>query len=155
MGTAHPADVHRQHLSKTSITAVIFYTCTGFRLDTLLKLAGVKGTDRKTSLLHFVLDQLLKESPAMLSLPQQLFDIKAAANLQASLSNSTMSRKWLCPLLCIACLFTQCVQKSIDSWCLHCLTASCVWMTPQQIWHLLVTATCCNVVIRAGLPWDL
>jgi hypothetical protein len=29
----------------------------GFRLDTLLKLADVKGTDRKTSLLHFVIMQ--------------------------------------------------------------------------------------------------
>lgn len=56
----------------------------GFKLDTLLKLADVKGTDRKTSLLHFVLDQLLKESSAMHSLPHQLADVKAAANLQAS-----------------------------------------------------------------------
>ncbi|KAK2080723.1 hypothetical protein QBZ16_000577 [Prototheca wickerhamii] len=31
----------------------------GFRLDTLLKLADVKGVDRKTSLLHFVVRQLL------------------------------------------------------------------------------------------------
>ena len=30
----------------------------GFKLDTLLKLADVKGTDRKTSLLHFVLAQV-------------------------------------------------------------------------------------------------
>lgn len=29
----------------------------GFKLDTLLKLADVKGTDRKTSLLHFVITQ--------------------------------------------------------------------------------------------------
>ena len=36
----------------------------GFKLDTLLKLADVKGTDRKTSLLHFVLEQLLKEENA-------------------------------------------------------------------------------------------
>ena len=30
----------------------------GFRLDTLLKLADVKGVDRKTSLLHFVVKQV-------------------------------------------------------------------------------------------------
>lgn len=30
----------------------------GFKLDTLLKLADVKGTDRKTSLLHFVIAQV-------------------------------------------------------------------------------------------------
>ncbi|KAA6425287.1 MAG: hypothetical protein FRX49_04781 [Trebouxia sp. A1-2] len=56
----------------------------GFKLDTLLKLADVKGTDRKTSLLHFVLDQLLKDSPAMHSLPHQLASVKPAANLQIS-----------------------------------------------------------------------
>jgi len=56
----------------------------GFKLDTLLKLADVKGTDRKTSLLHFVLDQLLKDSPAMHSLPHQLVSVKPAANLQVS-----------------------------------------------------------------------
>ncbi|KAL0019924.1 hypothetical protein WJX77_010272 [Trebouxia sp. C0004] len=56
----------------------------GFKLDTLLKLADVKGTDRKTSLLHFVLDQLLKGSPAMHSLPHQLASVKPAANLQIS-----------------------------------------------------------------------
>ena len=55
---------------------------TGFKLDTLLKLADVKGTDRKTSLLHFVLEQLLKDSSAMLTLPQQLGSVKPAANLQ-------------------------------------------------------------------------
>ncbi len=59
-----------------------FMYVTGFKLDTLLKLADVKGTDRKTSLLHFVLDQLLKDSPAMLTLPHQLASIKPAANLQ-------------------------------------------------------------------------
>jgi len=36
----------------------------GFRLDTLLKLADVKGADRKTSLLHFVLAQLVRSEEA-------------------------------------------------------------------------------------------
>ena len=78
----------------------------GFKLDTLLKLADVKGTDRKTSLLHFVLDQLLKESSAMLFLPRQLSDVKAAANLQASckhtiplyLKSGVGSQLWLIEL---------------------------------------------------------
>jgi len=62
---------------------VLICSCAaGFKLDTLLKLADVKGTDRKTSLLHFVLDQLLKDSPAMPSLPNQLASVKPAANLQ-------------------------------------------------------------------------
>lgn len=68
-------------------TAYVIDTA-GFKLDTLLKLADVKGTDRKTSFLHFVLDQLLKESSAMHSLPHQLSDVKAAANLQVSFSTS-------------------------------------------------------------------
>eukprot|EP00884_Botryococcus_braunii_P003894 jgi/Botrbrau1/13505/Bobra.0082s0098.1 len=54
----------------------------GFKLDTLLKLADVKGTDRRTSLLHFVLLQLMKENQGLKSLPQQLGQSKAAANLQ-------------------------------------------------------------------------
>lgn len=33
----------------------------GFKLDTLLKLADVKGTDRKTSLLHFVITQARRQ----------------------------------------------------------------------------------------------
>ena len=70
--------VHTYCAQQTAMAAA------GFKLDTLLKLADVKGTDRKTSLLHFVLDQLLKESSAMHSLPHQLADVKAAANLQAS-----------------------------------------------------------------------
>jgi hypothetical protein len=35
----------------------------GFKLDTLLKLADVKGTDRKTSLLHFVITQACARLP--------------------------------------------------------------------------------------------
>ncbi|BDA50905.1 probable formin-like protein 14 at C-terminar half [Coccomyxa sp. Obi] len=56
----------------------------GFKLDTLLKLADVKGVDRKTSLLHFVLDQLLKESATLASLSAQLKSVRPAANLQVS-----------------------------------------------------------------------
>ena len=60
---------------------------TGFKLDTLLKLADVKGTDRKTSLLHFVLEQLLKEIPSMKSLHHQLSTVKPASNIQVGLDN--------------------------------------------------------------------
>ena len=69
----------------------------GFKLDTLLKLADVKGTDRKTSLLHFVLDQLLKDGPAMHSLPHQLATVKPAANLQvcALLRQKTKEKTYL------------------------------------------------------------
>ena len=60
------------------------WLCAGFKLDTLLKLADVKGVDRKTSLLHFVLDQLLKESATLASLCTQLKSVRPAANLQVS-----------------------------------------------------------------------
>ena len=61
----------------------------GFKLDTLLKLADVKGTDRKTSLLHFVLEQLLKEENASVgTLSAQLGSIRAAANLQVKPQHS-------------------------------------------------------------------
>lgn len=44
----------------------------------------MKGTDRKTSLLHFVLEQLLKEEGASVgTLSAQLSSIRPAANLQA------------------------------------------------------------------------
>jgi formin 2 len=57
----------------------------GFKLDTLLKLADVKGVDRRTSLLHFVLEQLLRDAAtaSLASLPAQLAAIRPAANLQA------------------------------------------------------------------------
>lgn len=56
----------------------------GFRLDTLLKLADVKGTDRRTSLLHFVLAQLVAaEGAGVAALAAQLAAVRPAANLQA------------------------------------------------------------------------
>ncbi len=58
---------------------------TGFKLDTLLKLADVKGTDRKTSLLHFVLVQLIKENEGIKSLSKEMADAKTAANLQVGI----------------------------------------------------------------------
>ena len=64
----------------------------GFKLDTLLKLADVKGTDRKTSLLHFVLEQLLKEENASVgTLSAQLKSIRPAANLQVCAAAALMS----------------------------------------------------------------
>ncbi|KAK9806804.1 hypothetical protein WJX72_003461 [[Myrmecia] bisecta] len=57
----------------------------GFKLDTLLKLADVKGVDRKTSLLHFVVVQMTKDPASTIqSLGHQLDHIKPAANLQTS-----------------------------------------------------------------------
>jgi hypothetical protein len=38
-----------------------------FKLDTLLKLADVKGTDGKTTLLHFVVQEIIRTEGARLS----------------------------------------------------------------------------------------
>ena len=54
----------------------------GFRLDTLLKLADVEGTDRKTSLLHFVVGQLLAEDPGLRGMAAQLANVRPTANMQ-------------------------------------------------------------------------
>ena len=55
----------------------------GFKLDTLLRLADVKGTDRRTSLLAFVTAALLARGQGDVgSLPAQLSSIRPAANLQ-------------------------------------------------------------------------
>ena len=67
---------------RCTIKRGVVVPCAGFKLDTLLKLADVKGVDRKTSLLHFVLDQLLKESATLASLSAQLRFVRPAANLQ-------------------------------------------------------------------------
>ena len=56
----------------------------GFKLDTLLKLADVKGTDRKTSLLHFVLQQLLAIDPDISNLLHHLSEVSSASRIQLS-----------------------------------------------------------------------
>ncbi|KAK9057478.1 hypothetical protein SSX86_022313 [Deinandra increscens subsp. villosa] len=43
-----------------------------FKLDTLLKLIDVKGTDGKTTLLHFVVQEIIKSEGARLSNPETL-----------------------------------------------------------------------------------
>ena len=72
----------------------------GFKLDTLLKLADVKGTDRKTSLLHFVLEQLLKEENASVgTLSTQLKSVHPAANLQVLASvGGSLHVRWAQPV---------------------------------------------------------
>ena len=66
------------------VSAPKAWTRAGFRLDTLLKLADVKGTDRRTSLLHFVLAQLVAaEGAGVAALAAQLAAVRPAANLQA------------------------------------------------------------------------
>lgn len=54
----------------------------GFKLDTLLKLADVKGTDRRTSLLHWVVQYLLKQDPDFKDMPSTLRATVPAAGVQ-------------------------------------------------------------------------
>lgn len=72
----------------TSCAREVITSCAaGFKLDTLLRLADVKGTDKKTSLLAFVTNALLTRSGAATdieTLPKQLFSIKPAAHLQVT-----------------------------------------------------------------------
>lgn len=56
----------------------------GFKLDTLLKLADVKGVDRKTSLLQFVIQQLQDEEPRILNLKEHMQHVRPAATMQLS-----------------------------------------------------------------------
>ena len=54
----------------------------GFKLDTLLKLVDVKGKDKSTSLLHFVVRELMKTSETVKTLSEQMSNIKPASGLQ-------------------------------------------------------------------------
>jgi formin 2 len=56
----------------------------GFKLDTLLRLVDVKGKDRSTSLLHFVIRELTKTSTSISTLSQQMEHIKPASALQVA-----------------------------------------------------------------------
>lgn len=55
-----------------------------FKLDTLLKLVDVKGTDGKTTLLHFVVQEIIKSEGARLSNPD---------TLNPNIPNDTKTRK--------------------------------------------------------------
>lgn len=56
----------------------------GFKLDTLLKLSDIKATDKKTSLLQFVIQQLLKQDPTIDRLTHSMAHVKPASTLQLS-----------------------------------------------------------------------
>lgn len=54
----------------------------GFKLDALLRLGDMKAADRRTSLLQFLLQQVLPGTPSVASLPDQLATMLKAANVQ-------------------------------------------------------------------------
>lgn len=62
----------------------------GFKLDTLLTLADMKGTDRKTSLLQFVVQQLLNENKAIKFLSKELEHVKPASSISLELIKSNI-----------------------------------------------------------------
>ncbi len=56
----------------------------GFKLDTLLKLSDVKGVDRKTSLLQFVVQQVQAEDSGVCKLAEHMSHVRPAATMQLS-----------------------------------------------------------------------
>ena len=56
--------------------------CTGFKLETLLKLVDCRGSNDCKTLLHFILSQLLQDAPEIERLPQELLSVQTAAKLQ-------------------------------------------------------------------------
>lgn len=54
---------------------------TGFKLDTLLTLADTKASDRKTSLLLFVVQELLRSAKGVKFLSTELSTVNTAARL--------------------------------------------------------------------------
>ena len=63
----------------------------GFRLDALLKLADVKAIDRRTSLLQFVVRQLLADDPSVENMAKDMKDVRPAATMQLSAVTSMIS----------------------------------------------------------------
>lgn len=61
----------------------------GFRLDTLLRLPDIKASDRKTSLLQFVISKHLPAVPGLATMGTQLAIVKAAANIQVRTNSAT------------------------------------------------------------------
>lgn len=56
----------------------------GFKLDTLLKLSDVKAVDRKTSLLQFVVTQLMAQDPSIADMAAKMDSVRPAATMQLS-----------------------------------------------------------------------
>ena len=56
----------------------------GFKLDALLKLADVKAVDRRTSLLQFVVRQLLADDMSIEGMPKNMQAVRPAATMQLS-----------------------------------------------------------------------
>ncbi|XP_051140606.1 formin-like protein 6 [Andrographis paniculata] len=68
---------------------------TAFKLDTLLKLVDVKGTDGKTTLLHFVVEEMIRsEQPTSVvsRLSEELGNVKRAAGMDSDVLSSYVAK---------------------------------------------------------------
>ncbi|XP_024366497.1 uncharacterized protein [Physcomitrium patens] len=65
-------------------------SASGFKLDALLKLMDVKGCHKNTTLLHFVVAELLKMDEQVGKLSEELREVKLAANLSLDRLNSNL-----------------------------------------------------------------
>jgi len=80
---------------------------TGFKLDTLLTLADTKASDRKTSLLLFVVQELLRSAKSVKFLSTELSTVNTAARLsvedvQKGIADVTLGLKQVHPMrLCL------------------------------------------------------
>jgi hypothetical protein len=63
-----------------------------FKLDTLLKLVDIKGTDRKTTLLHFVVQEIVRTEGSHVSGADH-HNVDSFNNHQCTLQNEVDSRK--------------------------------------------------------------
>jgi hypothetical protein len=57
------------------------FKCTGFTLDSLLKLQSAKAFDRKTSVLQYVVTLIFRNDPDCLRFPEDLAHISEASRL--------------------------------------------------------------------------
>ncbi|EPS73587.1 hypothetical protein M569_01164, partial [Genlisea aurea] len=66
---------------------------TAFKLDTLLKLVDVKGTDGRTTLLHFVVQELIRTHDDEVSgLSEELRNVKRAAGMDSDVLSSYVQK---------------------------------------------------------------
>jgi hypothetical protein len=63
-----------------------------FKLDTLLKLVDIKGTDRKTTLLHFVVQEIVRTEGSHVSGADH-HNVDSFNNHQCNLQDEVDSRK--------------------------------------------------------------
>ena len=64
----------------------------GFKIESLLKLKDIKGKDRKTSLLHFIVTQVIRENERVRFFTAELDRVCVAAKFQKDYMTSTLQQ---------------------------------------------------------------